>query len=112
MTIQQRKQIKKKIIKDIEFLKNEMTELKKKTKPIAPDCSLGRLTRMEMIGEQKVNEYALQEARIRLHKLEYTLRKVDEETYGICIECDEEIPLERLLILPESVRCIECESNQ
>ncbi len=111
MTPQQRKQIKEKIIEDLEALKHEIVELQEKTKPIEPDCSLGRLTRLEMIGEQQVNEHALQEAKIRCNKLEYALRKVDEATYGICVECEDEIPFERLLILPEAARCIECASS-
>jgi len=111
MTASQRQQIKNRIIDDLGSLKNEITELQEKTKPIAPDVSLGRLTRLEMIGEQQVNVHALDEALIRKNKLEYAMRKVDDETYGLCIECEDEIPFERLLILPESARCIECASQ-
>jgi len=105
-------EIKTKILKDIEFLHVEIKDLKEKTKPIAPDCSLGRLTRMEMIGEQQVHEHALHEAQIRLNKLEYALRKVDSEDYGICMECEENIPFNRLLLVPESSFCISCATNR
>ena len=111
MTPQQREQIKNKIIDDLAFLKKEIEALQEKTKPITPDVSLGRLTRLEMIGEQQVNEHALQESKIRKNKLEYSLRKVNDKAYGLCIECEDEIPFERLLLLPESARCIECASH-
>ncbi|RLA71619.1 MAG: transcriptional regulator [Epsilonproteobacteria bacterium] len=111
MTSQQREQIKNKIINDLTSLEKEIVALLEKTKPIAPDVSLGRLTRLEMIGEQQINEHALQEAKTRKNKLEYSLQKVDKETYGLCVECEDEIPFERLLILPESARCIECASH-
>lgn len=111
MTQEQRKQIKDKIIEDLAALEHEIIELKEKTKPITPDVSLGRLTRLEMIGEQKVNEHALHEAEVRLNRLKYALQKVDKESYGICVECEEEIPFGRLMILPESTHCIEFASN-
>ena len=111
MTLEQRNQIKNKIIEDLAPLKNEITELQEKTKPIGPDVSLARLTRLEMIGEKQVNEHAMHEAKIRQNKLEYALRKVDDEAYGFRVECEDEIPFERLLILLESSRYIECASN-
>jgi len=112
MTPQQRKQIKAKIIEDLAALEHEIIGLKEKTKPITPDCSLGRLTRLEMIGEQQVNEHALHEAEIRTNKLKYALQKVDKEEYGLCMECEDEIPFGRLMILPESSHCIACASHQ
>jgi len=112
MTPQQRNQIKSKIIEDLEFLQKEIESLQEKTKPITPDVSLGRLTRLEMIGEQQVNVHALREAQIRKNKLEYALRKVDGETYGLCVECEDEILFERLMILPESSLCMECATSK
>jgi DnaK suppressor protein len=44
------------------------------------------------------------------------LRRVDEAlvrlasgVYGVCVECDAEIPMKRLTALPFTVRCRECE---
>ncbi len=110
MTPQQNQQLKTKIIDDLKALKLEIEELKIKTKPIEPDVSLGRLTRLEMIGEQQVNEHALREAQIRCNKLEFALQKVDEENFGLCVICEDEILFERLLLLPESAKCMECAS--
>ncbi|MCF6309626.1 MAG: TraR/DksA C4-type zinc finger protein [Sulfurimonas sp.] len=111
MTKIQKKQIKDKIIEDISSIENEISQLQEKTKPITPDCSLGRLTRLEMIGEQQVNEHALHEAEIKLNKLKYAIQKVDKDGYGICAECEEEIIFGRLMILPESSHCIACLSE-
>lgn len=108
MNSTQLQKLKDKIIQDIEAMQKEISELQDKTEPITPDCSLGRLTRQEMIQEQQVNEHALHEAKIRVAKLQYALRKVDKEGYGICAECEEDILFERLMILPESTHCVEC----
>ncbi len=111
MTAQQRQTIKQKIVDDLAALHTEIDALEEKTQPIAPDCSLGRLTRLEAMGEKQVNEHSLEQARIRLNKLEYALRKVDSEDYGLCSECEEEIAFERLMLLPESTRCVPCINN-
>jgi DnaK suppressor protein len=108
MNTTQLQKIKEKIITDIDSLKNEIPSLTKTTKPIAPDCSLGRLTRQEMMQEQQVYEHALHEAEIRLNKLTFALSKVDKEGYGICIECEEDILFERLMLVPESSHCVSC----
>ena len=100
--------IKTKIREDIATGLHEIEELQEKIKPIAPDCSLGRLTRQEMMQEQQVNEHALREIEIRLNKLKFALQKVDKEGYGVCVECEEEIAFARLMILPESTHCVAC----
>jgi len=111
MTSTQLQQIKDKIILDLSSMEQEISDLLEKTKPIAPDCSLGRLTRQEMIQEQQVNEHALHEAEIRVNKLKYALQKVDREDYGICAECEEEIIFGRLMLLPESTHCVACKQE-
>jgi len=111
MTLAQREQLNNKIIEEIAALEVEIAALQEKTKPIRPDVSLGRLTRLEMIGEQQINEHALREANIRKNKLNYALQKVNDEQYGICMECEEEIAFERMMIVPESMYCINCASH-
>jgi len=111
LTKSQLSQIKLKIKEDLLSMQHEIDELKEKTKPITPDCSLGRLTRQEMIQEQQVNEHALHEAEIRLNKLQYASQKVDKDGYGVCIECEEDILFERLMLLPESSHCVSCKQE-
>jgi DnaK suppressor protein len=108
MTAAQNKEIKDIIVEQIKHLEQEIELLKEKTKPIPPDCSLGRLTRLEAISQQQVHEHALRASEIRLNKLNFILRKVDSENFGICAQCEVEIPFERLKIIPESTICVDC----
>ena len=101
-------QIKETIEKDIIDLKEQISILKEKVKPIAPDCGLGRLTRLEAMGEQHVNNKILDESRVRLTRLNNALQRIDKPMFGICIECEENIGIGRMSIRPESVRCVEC----
>jgi DnaK suppressor protein len=108
MTNEHKDQIKRQILADIELLKKQIALLEEKTMPVAPDCSLGRLTRLEAMGEQHVNHKILDENKLRFTRLSNALTRIDKPTFGICIECEEEIAVERMMIRPESVRCVEC----
>ena len=44
-----------------------------------------------------------------LHKIDVALRRLNEDTYGICFECGEEIAERRLRALPFAIRCKDCE---
>jgi len=108
MTQEEKESIRKKIEEDIKTLKVQIKTLEEKVKPIAPDCSLGRLTRLEAMGEQHVNNKILDESKIRLTRLQNALLRIDKPMFGVCIECEEEIGFGRMSVRPESVRCISC----
>ena len=108
MTLEQKEQIKEQIILTIAALHGEIAELEKRLQPIEPDCCLQDL-RFEMMQEQDVFDKALQNAQIRVRKLKYIFATFEsDENYGICINCDEEIAFERLLLVPEAKTCVEC----
>ena len=44
-----------------------------------------------------------------LNKIDVALRRLDEDTYGVCFECGGEIAERRLRALPFAVRCKDCE---
>jgi len=111
MTEEETNKIKALIETNIQTLKEQIAILEEKVKPIAPDCSLGRLTRLEAMGEQHVNNKILDESKLRLSRLTNALLRVDKPMFGICIECEEPIGIERMSIRPESVRCVECANN-
>jgi DnaK suppressor protein len=111
MTPPQREAIKEMIGRELSSLSVKIAALQEINQPISPECALGDLARFELMHDQQVSEKALHEAKTRSAKLEYALRKVDDEAYGLCMECEEEIAFERLLLLPESRHCISCASN-
>jgi len=108
MTQKEKDILKKKIEDDIMTTEVQIEILVEKVKPIAPDCSLGRLTRLEAMGEQDVNNKILDESRVKLTRLKNALLRIDKPMFCICIECEEAIGFGRMSIRPESVRCVEC----
>lgn len=104
----EREELKTLIEMELKSLEGQIEALREKIRPVAPDCSLGRLTRLEAMGEKQVNEAVLRESELRLIRLKNALLRLDREEFGLCIECEEPIGFERLKIRPESIRCIEC----
>lgn len=47
-----------------------------------------------------------------LAKIDETLKRIERGEYGICEECGEEIPFERLLARPVTTLCVECKTEQ
>jgi len=47
----------------------------------------------------------------RLRAIEEALQKIDNGGYGICEDCDEDIPVGRLNVMPFALRCIECQEK-
>ena len=105
---EEKSDLKETIETSIQTLNEQIAILKEKVKPIAPDCSLGRLTRLEAMGEQHVNNKILDESKLRLARLTNALLRVDKPMFGICIECEEPVGIGRMRIRPESVHCVEC----
>ena len=86
----------------------EIVHLEDATKPIAPENSLGRISRMDAINNKSVAEAALRSSRKKLNKLRLALTKIDEPGFGTCKLCKGPIPQARLVFMPESTRCVRC----
>ncbi len=108
MTKKEKNSIKETIELELKKLEEQIETLKEKTKPISPDCSLGRLTREEAMNEQMMNKKVLNESTLRQIRLKNALKRVEHEMFGICVECEEPIAVGRMLVRPESVRCVDC----
>ena len=105
-----KEEIKQKIIQEIEKIKVKITDLEELTKPIAPDCAIGRVSRMDAINNKSINENALRKAQNKLKGMEIALQNVDDENFGLCAKCNNQIPLGRILLMPHSRFCVHCAS--
>ena len=108
-----RGELKETIEKELASLAIDIERLTEQTKPIPPDRAIGRLTRMEAIQSKSITEASLRKSQMRQRKLQTALRKVAEDPdYGLCNVCEEPIPIKRLLLIPESTRCVPCASQR
>ncbi len=47
-----------------------------------------------------------------MKKIDYTLSKIEDGSFGICEECEEMISVKRLNARPEATLCIQCKETQ
>lgn len=48
-------------------------------------------------------------ATLMLREVRGALQRLDRGDYGICVDCDEDIPQKRLNVVPWAARCIPCQ---
>jgi DnaK suppressor protein len=101
-------QLKELIAKKIRHAEDLIKELEELTRPVAPDVAIGRVSRMDAINNKSVNEAALRQAREKLRGLQHALDNIDKSTFGVCTRCGSQIPVGRMMIMPESTRCMRC----
>ena len=86
----------------------ELKATAESTKPIEPDVSVGRLSRLDSMQMQQMalaGKRRLEEERNRLHEAR---RRIDAGTFGRCLNCGGDIALERLQHQPDAVTCMPC----
>jgi DnaK suppressor protein len=108
MNINNKETLKAHIRKKISHLKDGIQSFQALSGPVAPDNAIGRLTRMEAINSKSINEAALKKAEQTLLRMERALAMIDAPDFGLCRECEEPIPFERIMIVPESDLCVQC----
>lgn len=96
------------INKKIARLKRKIKSYEELTKPISPDNSIGRISRMDAINNKSVAEAGLREAQKELTGLEYMNNNIDKPDFGLCKKCNAKIPIQRMLLVPQSPYCINC----
>tara|TARA_B100001142_G_scaffold229798_1_gene227943 strand:+ start:5889 stop:6221 length:333 start_codon:yes stop_codon:yes gene_type:complete len=101
-------EIKRKLKTEIESTQLKINKYTILCRPIAPENSIGRISRMDAINNKSVVEAALREAEKKIKQLLQMQEKINEEDFGVCIKCKKTIPFGRLMIRPHSKFCVHC----
>lgn len=103
-------EIKRRLNNRIEEKHKERESLSSKLGAIAPDNSLGRITRMDAINQQAMDKANFEKAKKQIQVLKKCLESLDSspQEFGFCRECEEPIEWQRLLLVPEGQKCLEC----
>ncbi len=108
MTQEELKILKRDIKRMITTLQSELKSLEASAQPISPENSIGRISRMDAINNKGVLDASIRNRKKKLSKLQLALSKVDSAGFGNCVNCKNPINPKRLMLLPESNRCIRC----
>ena len=108
MTDTEKQQLLAKLKREKSKLEDKIEELRELTQPIAPDCSIGRVSRMDAINNKSINEAALRKAEEKMKTIRFALEDIHKEDFGNCRKCGVEIPFGRLMVMPGSSLCVRC----
>lgn len=81
-------------------------------KPVSLEQPIGRLSRMDAMQQQSMVQANRRTARNRLKRVEAALRRCEDDDYGLCLACEEEIGYARLKAQPETLLCIDCQGKR
>ena len=104
----EREEVRKKINQAILETQQDIANLEELTRPVEPDNAIGRISRMDAIGNRSINQASLNSSRQKLILLNRALGRIDDPEFGICTECGEPIAVGRIMIMPESNLCVHC----
>lgn len=109
---------------DFDELRRQMTE-RRRTLLETRDSEQGELRGLQSQDRQIEYEEGAQikladdvlttlseSARREVMQIDAALRRLDEGEYGECVDCGQEIPIERLRALPYTLRCQEDEEQR
>jgi DnaK suppressor protein len=80
--------------------------------PVSLEEPIGRLSRMDAMQQQSMDQANRRTAQTRLTRTEAALRRHTSDEYGRCVECEEDIGYARLKAHPEAPFCIDCQGSR
>jgi RNA polymerase-binding transcription factor DksA len=90
---------------ELDEIRTQIAELKE-TFDERPGYGLGRGN--PAATRREIHRALLQSLRHRAESLGQALLRLDEGSYGMCVQCGSPIHPERLAVLPDTKTCIDC----
>ncbi len=72
--------------------------------------AVGRLSRMDSLQSQSMAKNLKEREAVKLALIVDALKRIEQGTYGLCVECGEPVSFGRLSVFPESSECSGCAS--
>jgi DnaK suppressor protein len=90
---------------------SELSVATRRRDAIVIEQSAEELERGFLANEREVAMQNLEGESVKLREVRAALRRIDEGTYGICVECQEPISPKRLAAVPAAAMCIRCQET-
>ena len=101
------------VLEEIISLKGGITN--KSLKDASGDLSGYSFHMADMATDLYDREFALELAegeRERLFELDDAIKRIDENSYGVCDECEGRISKQRIKVMPQAQKCIACKEKE
>ena len=70
--------------------------------------AVGRLSRMDALQSQAMAKATQAQREIQVKALNAALKRMEDDDYGYCLDCGEDIPDARLKLNPAVLKCMSC----
>lgn len=102
-----------KVRKQLEARKAELTasieNAAESAAPVELDQQVqGRLSRMDAIQGQAMAQATIERRRIEIAQINAAFKRMEQNEFGYCVECGDEIAPKRLELNPAIARCVDC----
>ncbi len=107
--------------KTIQQLKQELLDKKgtlsnmqamNKQTDVERDASLTDVMDRSEVEESWFNKERMsQHWKVELIQIDSALQRIEAGTFGVCEECDDEIPVKRLRVRPDASLCLNCQES-
>lgn len=68
----------------------------------------GRLSRMDAIQGQAMAQATIERRRVEIAQIDAAFKRMEDDEFGYCVECGDDIAPKRLELNPAIARCVEC----
>ena len=93
-------------------LKTKLVDLEKRLAAVTKDVTKTLPSDFAEQATERENDDVLEEiareTQVSIQQLKAALRRLEDDSYGICATCGENIAGERLDALPETTFCVDC----
>lgn len=105
------KSLKKKLLKERVELEHLSESTEDDRQVVELDQSMvGRLSRMDALQNQAMQVETERRRTVELRRIDAALKRIEEDEYGYCVSCGEEIETKRIKNDPTIPTCISCAS--
>ena len=102
-------QLEKIILGELKLLEQSLNDFNESSKIVELDQQLiGRLSRMDSIRDQQMTKANMIRRGQRKSELINALKRLEEDDFGFCIDCGDEIDIRRIRVNPLVRKCISC----
>lgn len=70
--------------------------------------SVGRLSRMDALQQQAMANATQARRNVEAHQICAAIQRLQDDEYGYCVDCGDEIPEVRLALALTATKCIAC----
>ena len=94
-------------------LESSLNAVEPSTRPVELDQqAIGRVSRIDAIAQQQMDSARKQLVEEDLRAVIVAQSRIESGDYGYCIDCDEPIAYQRLVVTPETLLCLACASKR